>query len=101
MSVHKCGNIFQPCSSFLNGQLCPQLQVECFIPIIPQSSKKGGRQSKVKNPPVNYWVEVWVKREWITVDVVHGKVNCPTAEMEERADKPMLYVIGESAVSQP
>ena len=44
-------------------------------------------------PSVNYWVEVWVKREWISVDVVHGKVNCP-GEMEERATKPLLYVIG-------
>jgi hypothetical protein len=29
---------------------------------------------------------------WVTVDIVHGRVNC-TAEMENLCSKPILYIV--------
>jgi xeroderma pigmentosum group C-complementing protein len=46
----------------------------------------------VSSCPIDYWAEVYVDKGWVCVDVVNGKVSCHL-EMEDRASKPMLYVL--------
>ena len=46
----------------------------------------------------DYFIEVWVKGDWVCVDAISARADC-AEEMEERATKPMLYVMSCNADS--
>ena len=80
-----------------NGSDSSGEDFETMVPKKARVSEPPKAKSKKKDVNQlnrnNYWVEILIKKEWITVDVVEGKTNCAKS-LEDHASKPMLYVIG-------
>ena len=55
-----------------------------------QAASRSVRQPAAKT--TDYFIEVLVKGEWVCVDAVRAKSDC-AADMEQRATKPVLYVL--------
>ena len=61
-------------------------------------TKTSAKTTNNKTKMNDYFIEVLVKGEWVCVDAVRARTDC-AEEMEEKASRPMLYVLACNADS--
>lgn len=60
--------------------------------------KTSAKTTDSKTKMTDYFIEVLVKGEWVCVDAVRARTDC-AEDMEEKASRPMLYVLACNADS--